>query len=91
MGEEVKPTHGGSIQATAEVTAGPVGITQQVHPRGWERGASLELLWFSLKTEKGQGGFLGRESHAKVQRWLAVAAVVWGNRRNPHVRGLEVR
>lgn len=36
----------------------------------------LELPWFSLKTEKGQGGFLGRESHTRrcrdgwrLQQW----------------------
>lgn len=41
----------------------------------------MELLCFSLKTEKGQGGFLGRESHIRRCRdgwWLQRWCGGWG-------------
>ena len=43
--------------------------------------ARMELLCFSLKTEKGQGGFLGRESHIRRCRdgwWLQRWCGGWG-------------
>ena len=54
-----------------------------VGKRGGEPGAAVVLTEDRERTRwlSGQG-----EPHTKVQRWLAVAAVVWGAGRSPHER-----